>query len=82
MRRNGISTARRSRSAFRRFKEIENGKTGLIFETGNIDSLIKCLEQYETMDIMCLQRNILESFDASSYSLRTHCRNLLNVYNS
>ena len=63
-------------------EEIEDGRTGLIFETGNIDSLIRGLERYETMDILSLQRNIIENFDASIYSLRTHCQNLLNIYNS
>lgn len=63
-------------------EEIEDGKSGLIFKTGNIDSLMNKLVQYESMDIVKLQRNIIDNFDASSYSLRTHCRDLINIYNS
>ncbi len=62
-------------------EEIEDKITGLIFKTGDLDSLIGAMDQYEKMDISVMQKNILNSFDASSYSLENHCKKLCELYN-
>ena len=41
-------------------EQIEEGKTGYIFESGNLESLKECICKYEQTDIIKLQNNILD----------------------
>lgn len=62
-------------------EEIIDGKTGLIFQSGNIDSLKKCIQLYEKTKITELHNNIIQSFSTKDYSIETHVSNLLSIYN-
>lgn len=61
-------------------EEVEDGKTGIVFRSGDLNSLVNAIKQYETMDLSAMQRAILDSFDPDIYSLNTHCRKLLELY--
>lgn len=63
-------------------EEIEDGKTGYIFKSGSLSSLKENIVKYEKTDITSFQKNILNSFDFDRYSLSTHCKKLIEIYNS
>lgn len=60
--------------------QIIHNKTGLIFKNGDIDSLKQALVKYESLDIMKMHRNIIESFDASVYSENFHVSQIILLY--
>lgn len=61
-------------------EQIEDGKTGFIFETGNIDSLKKAIIKYENSDIAQMQRTLVDSFDTKELSMETHLKRLVKIY--
>lgn len=61
-------------------EQIEDGKTGYIFKTGNLESLKDCLSRYEDENLSFFQKNLNESFRPSDYSLITHTKNLIAIY--
>lgn len=63
-------------------EEIINEKTGLIFKSGNYDSLKAAIEKYEESDIQEFQNNIISSFTAENYSIQNHLNGLLEIYNN
>ena len=62
-------------------EEVEDGKTGLVFETGNVHSLKESLRRYEEEDILAMQNRILSNFSPSVCSIENHCRKLIDCYN-
>jgi glycosyltransferase involved in cell wall biosynthesis len=63
-------------------EEITDGKTGLIFKSGNYNSLKAAIEKYEKSNIQEYQNNIISSFSAEKYSLSNHLNGLLEIYNN
>ena len=62
-------------------EQVEDGKTGFIFNTGNLDSLKEAILKYEQADIAKMQQTLIDTFDAKSLSMETHVKNLLEIYN-
>jgi len=62
-------------------EQIEDGKTGFIFRSGNIEALKEAILKYEQSDIVSIQSNIFSSFNPELYSIENHCNNLVKVYN-
>lgn len=62
-------------------EQIEDGKTGYIFKTGDIESLKEAIMKYEKIDPAVFQQNIMETFRISDFSEESHIRNLIDVYN-
>lgn len=61
-------------------EKIIDGKTGFIFEIGNIDSLKDAIIKMENTDISLMQKHIIESFDITDYSIDTHIKRLVSAY--
>lgn len=61
-------------------EQIENGRTGYIFKTGNLDSLKEAILKYEHSNKSNMQEHILKDFNPNKYSLETHCKKLIEVY--
>lgn len=62
-------------------EQIIDGETGYIFKTGNLDSLKEAITKYENTDIQSMQNNAINKFIANDWSLKSHIRNLVQVYN-
>ena len=62
-------------------EQIVDGKTGYIFNTGDLNSLKECLIRYEQSDPTDLQRAIISTFKYEDYTIETHIDNLLEIYN-
>lgn len=63
-------------------EEITNNKTGLIFQSGNYESLKNAIKKYESLNIQTFQDNIISSFSAKNYSIQNHIKGLLQIYNN
>lgn len=61
-------------------EEIQDGKSGFIFKSGNLDSLKEAILKLERCNIQTLQSEIRSHFDSSLYSLETHCEGLQKIY--
>lgn len=61
--------------------EVDNGLTGYVFKTGDLDSLKKAILKYEKTDISKMQQNILSTFKSSECTIDTHVTNLVKIYN-
>lgn len=62
---------------------IRNGVNGMIFQSGNVDNLVSCMEKaLDSHVIKALHQNIVDGFDASLYTLENHVCNLSQVYES
>lgn len=61
-------------------EQIEDGKTGFIFESGNLASLEETIKKYESSDIVSMQRYLIKTFDRNSLSLHTHLKKLIKIY--
>lgn len=61
-------------------EEIEDGVTGYVFRTGNLESLKEAILKYENSDIKCLQQNILSNFNLNDYLIDTHVTHLIEIY--
>lgn len=62
-------------------EEIEDGKTGFVFKTGDLESLTNCITKYENSDTHGMQKNITEQFSSSDYSLENYSKKLIEIYN-
>ena len=62
-------------------EQIIDGETGYIFKTGNLDSLKEAITKYENTDIQSMQNNAINNFIANDWSLTSHIKNLVQVYN-
>lgn len=63
-------------------EQIEDGKTGYIFKTGDLDSLKKAILKYERTDLKQMQANLVNSFHPDDLSMETHVKKLINIYNN
>jgi glycosyltransferase involved in cell wall biosynthesis len=61
-------------------EEIEDGISGCIFESGRLDSLKTAILKIEWADLQLMQNNIIKSFDAPKYSLKSHADSLIAIY--
>lgn len=61
-------------------EEVEDGKTGFIFKSGNIESLKQSLLQLEKSNLIEMQRNVRRSIDEQQFSEDLHLKNLINIY--
>lgn len=61
-------------------EQIEDGKTGFIFESGNLASLEEAIKKYESSDIVSMQRYLIKTFDRNSLSLHAHLKKLIKIY--
>lgn len=60
---------------------IQHGQNGLIFESGNIDELVFCIDQTkEDAVIRSMSDCCWETCDPEQYSAKTHTAKLLEVY--
>ena len=59
---------------------MEDGSTGYLFKTGNLDSLKAAIVKYENNDIQEMQNNIIRNFVVEDWSLDSHIKNLIRVY--
>ena len=62
-------------------EQIEDGKTGYIFKTGDLESLKEAIMKYENTDLAQMQKNLLESFHPEELSMETHLKRLVGIYN-
>ena len=62
-------------------EQVIDGETGYLFKTGDLDSLKEALIKYENADIQVMQNNIVNNFIADNWSLTSHIKNLIQVYN-
>lgn len=62
-------------------EQVEDGKTGYIFKTGDLSSLKEAILKYENTDILQMQNNLIKSFDKESLSMETHIMRLVETYN-
>lgn len=61
-------------------EEVEDGRTGYIFKSGNLESLKDAIVKLEQCDLMSMQSAIIAGFDKKLYSLESHCSSLQNIY--
>jgi glycosyltransferase involved in cell wall biosynthesis len=61
-------------------ENVQDGKTGYIFKSGNLESLKKMIMKIQTTDISVLSDNIIQNFDRKKYSMDTHIDKLINLY--
>ena len=59
---------------------VDDGETGFIFKSGNLESLKAAIMKYEKSDKQYMQDKIIETFDADKFSLKCHCQRLIEVY--
>ncbi|MBS5057226.1 glycosyltransferase family 4 protein [Bacteroides sp.] len=62
-------------------EQVIDGETGYLFKTGDLNSLKEALIKYENADIQVMQNNIINNFIADNWSLTSHIKNLVQVYN-
>lgn len=62
-------------------EQIEDGKTGYVFKTGDLESLKEAIMKYENTDLAQMQKNLLESFHPEELSMETHLKRLVGIYN-
>lgn len=61
--------------------QIKDSYNGLYFKIGNLDSLIRTISIFEKADLRTIQKNVIESYNYDEYSLDTHIRKLIDIYN-
>lgn len=59
---------------------IEDGKSGFIFQNGNIDSLKETIKKAEQADWLFMHNYIKKNFHVNSYSMHSHINRLVNIY--
>lgn len=62
-------------------EEVEHEKDGLIFKSGNLESLKEAITKYENSPITEFQNRIKETFDYQKYTIESHCKELQSIYN-
>jgi glycosyltransferase involved in cell wall biosynthesis len=63
-------------------ENVQDGKTGYIFKSGNLESLKEMIMKIQTTDISVLSDNIIQNFDRKIYYMDTHIDKLINLYHS
>lgn len=61
-------------------EQVLDGKTGYVFESGNLQSLKDCILKYEHTDLFAMQQCIRKDFSSQEYSVKTHVEKLVEVY--
>lgn len=56
--------------------------TGFVFNTGSLPSLEDAIIRCENANLTDIQQNISASFNASDYSISTHTKHLIDIYNN
>lgn len=60
---------------------IVNERTGFLYEIGNLESLVECIEKMKDNDkVKFLSQNMYMNVDFIKYSIDTHTHTLLRVY--
>ena len=62
-------------------EQIEDGKTGYIFKTGDLESLKQAIMKFENTNLVKMQKNLIDSFNPNDLSMETHLKRLVNIYN-
>lgn len=62
-------------------EQVEDGVTGYIFKTGDVESLKEAIIKYENTDLAKMQKNIIDSFNPKDLSMENHLKRLLDIYN-
>lgn len=61
---------------------VSDGVNGYLYESGNLDELVKCMNKMKNDDVVDrMTENLLTNDYSYLYSGEMHIRNLLNVYN-
>lgn len=66
-------------------EQVIDGDTGLIFRTGDLESLkekITCVENMIKEELIRMSTQAFDSSPRENYSMNTHLDNLINLYNS
>lgn len=61
-------------------EQIEDGKDGYIFHSGDLNSLKEAIRKYEEADISKMQDYLYETFHPEDYALHTHINRLCEIY--
>ena len=61
---------------------IIDGKNGVLFDSGNIDSLISSLSLFEAHGVQYTKEKIASTFNSHKYSLDNHIKRLVEIYNT
>lgn len=61
-------------------EQVEDGKTGYVFKTGDLDSLKEAILRNENADIQAIQNNILQEFNINDWRLDSHIVRLIDCY--
>ena len=61
-------------------EQIENGKTGFVFKTGDYDSFVTAIKRLEEIDLNEMQKNIINTFHLNDYSMESHIKGLIDIY--
>jgi glycosyltransferase involved in cell wall biosynthesis len=61
-------------------ENVQDGKTGYIFKSGNLESLKETIMKVDIMDISILSNKIIENFNHAKYSMGNHIDKLKNFY--
>ncbi len=59
---------------------IKDGKSGFIFQNGNIDSLNETIKKAEQADWLSMHEYIKKNFNINEYSMNNHINHLLEIY--
>lgn len=62
-------------------EKIIDGKNGYIFRMGDLDSLEVCVTNLERANLEILQKDLLDCFDRTQYTMSAHLQKLEECYN-
>lgn len=60
---------------------IIDGINGLLFDSGNIEDLVRAMQKMESEKIACDPESVKSSFDEKKYSLENYISNLVEIIN-
>jgi glycosyltransferase involved in cell wall biosynthesis len=63
-------------------ENVQDGETGYIFKSGNLNSLKETMIKIKNADIATVSDNIIRRFDRKEHSMDTHIGKLTNLYHS
>ncbi|MBO7439013.1 MAG: glycosyltransferase family 4 protein [Bacteroidales bacterium] len=61
-------------------EDIVEGDEGIIFRTGDIDSLKNAIKKIETSDIEMMQKNIIKNFNRKAYLMERYAREICSYF--
>lgn len=61
-------------------EEVEDGKTGFIFKSGDLQSFEDAILKFEKCNKFQMQQNILHNFNPEEYSIKKHVNQLVKIY--